>query len=94
MNRATDMESKKPGAEAKLRPWLFDFGLCLELTGIVLVYQRSHARINVADGLACIDSGDRQMGIPLNFLPFRFQFVLVSQFVEQRGKRILIKHDI
>lgn len=76
-----------------LRPWFLEFGTCKELTGIVLVHQRSDPGINVADGLAGIDTGNRQVGVPLNFLPFRFQFVLVSQFVEQRGKRILIKHD-
>ncbi len=69
------------------------FGTCQELTGIVLVYQGSDPGIHVANWLAGIDTGNRQVSVPLNFLPVRFQFVLVSQFVEQRGKRILIKHD-
>ena len=60
-----------------LLPWLFEFGTCQELTGVVLVHQGSDPGIHVAKGLACIDTSNRQVGVSLNFLPVRFQFILV-----------------
>ena len=55
------------------------------LTGIVLVDQRSDAVIDIANRLAGVHPGYRQMCVPLDFLPIGFQFVFIPQFVEQSG---------
>ena len=53
------------------------------LAGIVFFHQRTNPGIYIAQRLAGVHPGDRQMGIPLNFFPVGFQFVLVAEFVEQ-----------
>ena len=53
------------------------------LAGIVLFYQGPNPSIHIAKGLAGINSGHSKVGVPLNFLPVGFEFVLVAQFVEQ-----------
>ena len=52
------------------------------LAGVVAEDQFGDAGVYGTDLDAAIQAGNAQVGVPLDFLPVGFEFVLVTQFVE------------
>jgi hypothetical protein len=47
------------------------------------IYEGNDPGVDTAYGHSGVDSGHRQVGVPLNFFPIRFQFVFVPKLVKQ-----------
>ncbi len=60
----------------------------------MLFHQALDPRIDLAQRHARIMTGHSQVGITLDVLPLRLQFVFVPQFIKQIIKRVSIKHGL
>ena len=64
----------------------------MALFGPVFLDEWYYSAVDVPQGQARIGTSNAQVGGPLQVLPIRFQLVLVTKFVKQKVKRLLVKH--